>query len=52
MGMEYTDDRPYLNGWSLEVVAGIVGIVFVVAVGNWLAARPDAPPAEAGAPKP
>ena len=50
MGMEYKDDRPYLNGWSLELIAGIVGIVIVVAVGKWLAARHEAP-AEAGAPK-
>jgi YjbE family integral membrane protein len=51
MGMEYQEGRPYVGGWSLEVIAGIAGIVFVVAVGKWLAARHEAPAAQADAPK-
>jgi predicted tellurium resistance membrane protein TerC len=51
MGMDYKEGRPYLNGWSLELIAGIVGIVIVVAVGKWLAARHEAPAAQADAPK-
>ena len=51
IGMQYKDDRPYLNGWSVELIAGIVGIVIVVAVGKWLAARHEAPAAQADAPK-
>jgi YjbE family integral membrane protein len=49
MGMQYKEDRPYVSGWSLELIAGIVGIVIVVAVGKWLAARhePSAAPADA-----
>ena len=39
LGMEYKDDRPYLQGWSLEVIAGLVGVAFVVALGKWLASR-------------
>ena len=52
LGMEYKEGRPYMSGWSLELIAGIVGIVIVVAVGKWLAARHEAPAAEAGAPRP
>jgi hypothetical protein len=51
MGMQYREGRPYLGGWNLEVIAGIVGIVIVVAVGKWLATRHEAPAAHADAPK-
>lgn len=39
MGIEYKADHPYLGGWSLEVIAGIIGILIVVAVGKWIASR-------------
>jgi YjbE family integral membrane protein len=51
MGMQYKEGRPYLDGWSLEVIAGLLGIVIVVAVGKWLAARHEAPAAQTDAPK-
>jgi YjbE family integral membrane protein len=51
VGMEYKDGRPYAAGWSVELIAGIVGIVIVVAVGKWLAARHESPAAEADARK-
>jgi hypothetical protein len=37
--MEYREARPYVSGWSLELIAGIIGIVIVVAAGKLLAAR-------------
>jgi YjbE family integral membrane protein len=51
MGVEYKDARPFLGGWSLELIAGIVGIIIVVAVGKWLAARQEPSAAPADAPK-
>jgi YjbE family integral membrane protein len=51
MGVEYKDGKPYLGGWSLELIAGIIGIVIVVAVGKGIAARHAAPAAPADAPK-
>ncbi len=44
-GVQYRDARPYLGSLSLEVLAGVFGIVIVVAFGKWLAARHDAAPA-------
>src|SRR5690348_6043588 len=38
-GVQYRNDRPYVGTLSLEVIAGIVGIVIVVVVGKWLASR-------------
>lgn len=38
-GVQYRDDHPYAGTLSLEVVAGIVGVVMVVVVGKWLASR-------------
>src|SRR5437762_6170113 len=40
-GVEYKDARPYLAGWSLELIAGIIGIVIVVAAGKWFARRKE-----------
>jgi len=51
LGMTYKDGRPYANGWSVELIAGIVGIVIVVALGKWLAARREPSAAQADAPK-
>jgi YjbE family integral membrane protein len=39
MGVEYREANPYVAGLSLEIIAGIVGIAFVVALGKWLGAR-------------
>ena len=43
-GVQYREDRPYVGSLSLEVLAGVVGIVIVVVVGKWLAARHEAAP--------
>ena len=42
MGIEYRGENPYVSGISLEIIAGIVGIAIVVALGKWLGARKDA----------
>jgi YjbE family integral membrane protein len=47
MGIEYRDARPYAGGWSVEVIAGLLGVVLVVALGKWFAARQSKRPAEA-----
>jgi YjbE family integral membrane protein len=49
LGIEYRNDRPYVGDVSLEIVAGIVGIVIVVALGRWLGARQEARAAAAEA---
>lgn len=38
-GVRYDDGKPYLGTLSLEIVAGVAGVVIVVALGKWLAAR-------------
>jgi YjbE family integral membrane protein len=42
MGVEYREANPYVAGVSLEIVAGVIGIVIVVALGKWLGARKEA----------
>jgi len=42
MGVEYRETNPYVAGVSLEIVAGIIGVVIVVALGKWLGARKEA----------
>ena len=46
-GLQYRDGRPYAGEVSLEIVAGVIGIVVVAVVGKWLAGRhepgPEAP---------
>jgi YjbE family integral membrane protein len=49
LGIEYRNDRPYVGDVSLEIVAGIVGIVIVVVLGRWLGARQEARAAAAEA---
>ncbi len=39
LGVEYRGDNPYVGGYSLEIIAGIVGVVIVVALGKWLAKK-------------
>jgi YjbE family integral membrane protein len=45
MGVEYRETNPYVAGVSLEIVAGIIGVVIVVALGKWLGREADAHPA-------
>ena len=46
-GVEYRGENPYAGGWSLELTAGLIGVVIVVALGKWFAARQAEAPAEA-----
>src|SRR3954469_1085503 len=39
MGVEYRGEQPYVGGWSLEIMAAVIGFIVVVALGKWLAAR-------------
>jgi hypothetical protein len=42
LGVEFAKEKPMLGGFSLELLAGAVGVVFVVALGKWLAKRQQA----------
>ena len=46
-GVDYREAHPYVGRWSLELVAGAIGVVIVVAVGKWLANRQGEPQAQA-----
>ena len=39
LGVQYEQGHPKVGGFSLEILAGIVGIVIVVALGTLLARR-------------
>ena len=39
MGVEYRGEVPYVGGWSLEIIAAIIGFAIVVVVGKWLGGR-------------
>src|SRR6478672_228322 len=39
LGAEYRNDAPYVGGWSLEIVAAVMGFALVVVVGKWVGAR-------------
>ena len=41
MGVEYRGENPYVAGVSLEIIAGVIGIAFVVLLGKWLGARKE-----------
>jgi YjbE family integral membrane protein len=41
MGVEYRGENPYVGGVSLEIIAGVIGIAIVVALGKWLGARKE-----------
>jgi YjbE family integral membrane protein len=42
MGVEYKDSKPYVGGLSLEIIAGVIGVVIVVVVGKWIAKKHQA----------
>src|SRR5436190_17641392 len=42
MGVQYRGEQPYIGGWSLEIMAAVIGFVIVVAVGKWLGKRKEA----------
>src|SRR3954447_9968861 len=39
LGVTYRDDRPYVAGYSLELIAAAAGFILVIALGKWLARR-------------
>ncbi|TAK85471.1 MAG: TerC family protein [Betaproteobacteria bacterium] len=39
LGVDYANDKPMLGRWSLELLAGAIGVVTVVAVGTLMARR-------------
>jgi len=47
MGVEYRGEQPYVGGWSLEIIAAVIGFAIVVLVGKWLGSRKEG---DAGAP--
>ena len=42
LGAAYRDGKPYVGGYSLEIMGGIAGVIIVIAVGKWLAKRQEA----------
>jgi YjbE family integral membrane protein len=57
LGVEYRGEKPFVGGMSLELVAGVAGVIVVVAFGKWLAKRHQSAavqerPARAGEPNP
>jgi len=42
LGLEYVNGKPRLDGWSVALVCGAVGALFVFALGTWLAKRHEA----------
>ena len=49
MGVEYKGEHPQVGGWSLEIIAAVIGFAFVVVVGKWLGRRKEAATAHAPA---
>src|SRR6185295_7389623 len=47
MGVEYKGEHPQVAGWSLEIIAAVIGFIIVVAVGKWLGRRKEAAAAHA-----
>jgi YjbE family integral membrane protein len=43
LGVEFVKGKPMLGGFSLELLAGALGVVIVVALGKWLAKRQQGP---------
>src|SRR3954467_3629663 len=39
LGATYRDDKPYVAGYSLELIAAAAGFILVIALGKWLARR-------------
>jgi len=39
LGIAYRDDKPFLGGYSLELIAGAIGVAIVVVLGKCLARR-------------
>ncbi len=39
LGVEYRKEAPYIGGYSLEIIAAVIGFAIVVVLGKWLANR-------------
>ena len=39
LGATYRDDKPYVAGYSVELIAAALGFALVIALGKWLAKR-------------
>jgi YjbE family integral membrane protein len=39
LGASFEGGKPYVGGWSLEYLCGALGVVFVVALGSWIARK-------------
>jgi predicted tellurium resistance membrane protein TerC len=46
LGVEFVNAKPMIAGLSLELLAGGVGVAFVVALGKWFAKRQEAAAAQ------
>jgi len=42
LGADYHGEHPYIDGWSVEIIAAILGFAAVVIVGKWLGGRKEA----------
>src|SRR6266850_156137 len=51
LGVEYRNDAPYVGGYSLEIIAAVLGFAIVVALGKWLGSRKEGAAAPADIPK-
>jgi YjbE family integral membrane protein len=41
LGVQFENGKPFAGGWNLEYLCGAFGVVFVVALGAWLAKRKE-----------
>jgi YjbE family integral membrane protein len=39
LGVAFDNGKPFVGGWNLEYICGAIGVVFVVALGSWIAKR-------------
>ena len=39
MGVQFEGGKPYVGGWNLEYLCGVLGVAFVVLLGSWIAKR-------------
>jgi YjbE family integral membrane protein len=39
LGVQFEKGKPFAGGWNLEYLCGALGVVFVVALGTWLAKK-------------
>ena len=37
--VQFEGGKPYVGGWNLEYLCGVLGVAFVVLLGSWIAKR-------------